>query len=203
MVASRPGTDAVDHEPGRSPDDAAVHALAARVVRARRAAGLTLAAVADRARVSAAYVSQIESATANPTVRSLARVADALGTPLGELLSSPGDHAPQGRRFEPRFAATPRAATTAGAQAIWDLTAMGSSRIGARLVRGDVGDHANPTSHAGEEFLMVLAGRCRLHVGGLTRDLTPFAACHFASSDPHHIDQASEDLLMLAVLTGS
>ncbi|GAB1646369.1 helix-turn-helix domain-containing protein [Krasilnikovia sp. MM14-A1259] len=219
MVASRPGIEVAsaaahppagpgeirtvgpEPDPPAGPDDEAVRTLAARVARARRAAGLTLAAVADRAGVSAAYVSQIESAAANPTVRSLARVAEALGTTPGELLGPPSGEPPRGRRFEPRFAPTPRAATTAGVQAIWDLTAMDSTRIGVRLVRGDAGDHASSVGHPGEEFLMVLAGRCHLHVGGRTRELGPFDACHYAACDPHHIDGASEDLLLLVVLT--
>jgi transcriptional regulator with XRE-family HTH domain len=212
MVASRstaprpePWPDAPAHEEAAETDDAADRAigrLARSVAQGRRAAGLTLAALAHRARVSTAYISQIESATANPTVRSLAQLSAAMGTTLGELFGgAPDDRLPT-PRFEPRFATTPRAARAAGVEGIWDLTATGSGRINTRLVRGAAGDHASPISHRGEEFVSVLAGSCELHVGGLVRDLKAFDACHFAAEDPHHIARPSDDLLLLVVLSG-
>jgi transcriptional regulator with XRE-family HTH domain len=181
-----------------SADELVLDGLGERVAQARRRADLTLATVAQRAEVSAGYVSQIESASANPTVRSLARVAAAIGSSISELL---GAGAPATEpRFEPRFATTPRPATAPGVEGIWDLTALGAQRLGVRLVRGPGGDHAEPVTHPGEEFLTVLAGRCTLHVGGLSRDLRPFDGCHLAAADPHHIDNASDDLLLLVVL---
>lgn len=178
-----------------------VDSLGRRVAQARRAAGLTLAAVAQRADMSAAYISQIESGTANPTVRSLGRMAAAMGVTLAELFgSSGGDQLPV-PRFEPRFATAPRAAVTPGAEGIWDLTATGSSRVFARLVHGQPGDHADPISHPGEEFMTVLAGRCQLRVGDLVREMNTFDVCHFTASDPHHITGVSDDLLLLVVLT--
>ena len=71
--------------------DQSVASLGRRFAAARRAAGLTLAAVAERSDVSAAYISQIESGTANPTVRSLAAAAAAVGVSLGELFGATGD----------------------------------------------------------------------------------------------------------------
>jgi transcriptional regulator with XRE-family HTH domain len=200
MSPSRAGALPADPQPGndrpQGTDEAALDGLGERVAQARRRADLTLATVAQRAEVSAGYVSQIESSSANPTVRSLARVATAIGTSLGELLGA-GTTSP---RFEPRFATTPRAATAPGVEGIWDLTALGAGRLAARLVRGPGGDHAEPVTHPGEEFLTVLAGRCTLHVGGLARDLRAFDGCHLAATDPHHIDNASDDLLLLVVL---
>ena len=201
MVASRPTTPPAAATPVPDPDAPAMESIGRRVARARGAAGLTLAALAQRADVSTAYISQIESATANPTVRSLARLAAGMGTTLGELFGAGQDDRLPAPRFEPRFATTPRAARALGVEAIWDLTATGSGRINTRLVRGTAGDHASPISHPGEEFVAVLAGACELHVGGLVRDLKPFDACHFASDDPHHIARPSDDLLLLVVLS--
>ncbi|NJC74062.1 helix-turn-helix domain-containing protein [Planosporangium thailandense] len=194
MIVARTGDSAVV-------DDQVVESLGRRVARTRHAAELTLAAVAQRADVSAAYISQIESATANPTVRSLARIAAAMGVSVGELFGSTGDDQLPTPRFEPRFATAPRAALTPGASGIWDLTAAGSARIFARLVHGEPGDHADPVSHPGEEFVAVLAGRCHLRVGDRVRELKAFDACHFAASDPHHITDVSDDLLLLVILT--
>lgn len=51
----------------------------------RKERGLTLQQVADAAGLSKAFVSQIESGTANPSLASLKRVGNALGVPLATL----------------------------------------------------------------------------------------------------------------------
>jgi transcriptional regulator with XRE-family HTH domain len=61
--------------------------LAARLVgdeirRARKAAGLTQAEVAERLSLTVPYVSNVEAGRANLTLGQLARFADALGTDL-------------------------------------------------------------------------------------------------------------------------
>ncbi|MFD5817753.1 helix-turn-helix domain-containing protein [Streptomyces sp. NPDC127038] len=177
--------------------------LAASVARVRRAAGLTLSAVATRAGVSPAYVSQMESGAANPTVRTLAQIADALGATPAELLGGTGPvtAAPAAPAFPPRFAPAPLLAQAEGHHGIWDLTAPGASRIGARLLHADLGDHDHPTTHSGEEFALVLAGSCRVSVGGVVRLLRRADSCHFAATDEHHFTDPSDDLLMLVVLT--
>ncbi|MET8861193.1 XRE family transcriptional regulator, partial [Streptomyces sp. NPDC004579] len=170
--------------------------------RVRRAAGLTLSAVATRAGVSPAYVSQMESGAANPTVRTLGQIADALGATPAELLGGTGPvTATPAPSFPPRFAPAPLLAQADGHHGIWDLTAPGASRIGARLLHADLGDHDHPTAHPGEEFALVLAGSCRVSVGGVVRLLRRADSCHFAATDEHHFTDPSDDLLMLVVLT--
>ncbi|MGQ5640451.1 MULTISPECIES: helix-turn-helix domain-containing protein [unclassified Streptomyces] len=175
--------------------------LAASVTRVRRAAGLTLSAVAARAGVSPAYVSQMESGAANPTIRTLCQIADALGSTPAELLGGTGTGTAAVPGFPPRFAPAPLLAQVDGHQGIWDLTAPGARRIGARLLHADLGDHDHPTAHPGEEFVLVLAGSCRVAVAGSVRLLRPTDSCHFAATDDHHFTDASDDLLMLVVLT--
>ena len=51
----------------------------------RKGKGLTLRQVGDAAGLSKAFVSQIESGTANPSLASLKRVGSALGIPLAAL----------------------------------------------------------------------------------------------------------------------
>jgi transcriptional regulator with XRE-family HTH domain len=181
--------------------DQAVEDLGRRVAEARHSAGLTLAAVAARSGLSPAYISQMESGIANPTARALAQVAAGLELSLGELFGSGVGEERAQRRFEPRFATVPRVATAAGAKGIWDLTAMGSSRLHGRLVHGAPGDHADPVHHAGEEFLVVLAGQCQLRVGGLVRRLKAADGCHFAATDLHQITDVSDDLLLIVILS--
>lgn len=49
--------------------------------------GMTLQVLADAAGVSRAYVSQIETAKRNGSARTLKRLADALGVPVGALIA--------------------------------------------------------------------------------------------------------------------
>lgn len=63
-------------------------------IRALRAArGFTLRELAERAELSARFLVQLESGTANVSVRKLAALARALGTTPSELLAGPGGEA--------------------------------------------------------------------------------------------------------------
>ncbi|GAA3387385.1 XRE family transcriptional regulator [Streptomyces roseoviridis] len=62
--------------------------VGAAVRRRRRALGLTLAEVARRSGLSSPFLSQIENDRARPGLRSLQRIADALGTTAVRLLAA-------------------------------------------------------------------------------------------------------------------
>jgi transcriptional regulator with XRE-family HTH domain len=64
----------------------------------RLAAGLSLRDLADRTKVSNAYLSQLERGLHEPSLRVLSAIADALAIPLGSLLARAGmiDAAPEG-----------------------------------------------------------------------------------------------------------
>lgn len=182
--------------------DRTAAALRTQVAGARRVTGLTLSALAHRSGLSTAYLSQIEAGAANPTLRTLAQLAAGLGCALGELFGADAAAgAPRTERFEPRFTALPLLATQPGHHGIWDATAPGATTLSVRLVHGSAGDHADITTHPGEEFVVVLAGRCTLRVGGGVRGLGPGESCHLAATDPHAITDTSEDALLLVVLT--
>lgn len=172
--------------------------LGARVAEARRRGGLTLAGVAARTGLSPAYLSQIESGAANPTVRALARLAAAFDTDVATLF---GSARPEAVRFAPYWSPAARATTVDGRPGVWDLTADGSRRLNARLVHGDPADHAAPVAHPGEELVVVLRGHCRLHVDGVGRAMTAGDACHYPATRPHHISAASADLTLSVVMS--
>jgi transcriptional regulator with XRE-family HTH domain len=174
--------------------------LRTQVADARRVSGHTLASVARRSGLSTAYISQIESGSANPTLHTLAQLAAGLGCDLAELFGASA-LTTAGPRFAPRFTPLPLLAGSPGHDAIWDVAAPGAAKLSARLVHGRAGDHAETTSHAGEEFVVVLAGTCTLQVGGLTRVLQAGESCHLAAADPHAITDPSDDALLLVVLT--
>lgn len=173
--------------------------VARRIGDARRRAGLTLAAVAGRNGISPAYVSQIESGLANPTLRTMVQIASALGTDLAHLLGAPDDTAAE--PFRPYVSAAPLAVRERVGNGIWDLTAPGSRRLTARLVQGEPVGHTEPTRHTGEELLVVLHGSCKLHVEDAVHQLQVGDACHFSAMDSHHISDTSPDLTLCVVLS--
>src|SRR4051812_41759467 len=67
--------------------------LGRRIRSLRGGRGFTLRQLAERAGLSARFLVQLESGTANVSVRKLAALARALGTTPAELLSGPGGEA--------------------------------------------------------------------------------------------------------------
>ena len=171
-------------------DDAAevTAQMAARIGDARRRAGLTLAAVASRNAISPAYLSQIEAGLANPTLRALVQIAAALDTDVAHLLGAGHDAA---EPFRPYVSSAPLAARDHEGAGIWDLTAPGSRRLAARLVQGEPTGHLEPVTHPGEELLLVVHGRCTVHVDGAVHQLAAGDSCHLNAAASHHLSAAS------------
>lgn len=72
------------------------------VRREREAQNLTQAALAERARLTAEYVREIEHGRANPSFLRLDRLArDGLGIPISELFAMAGAEAEQPARANP------------------------------------------------------------------------------------------------------
>lgn len=172
--------------------------MAVAVASARRTAGLTLAALAAETGLSPAYLSQIESGSANPTVRTLGQVAAAVGVTLAELF---GARRTPEARFAPHFSPAALAVSARDRTGVWDRTAPGSTRLRARLVHGGAGDHANPVTHPGEEFVVVLRGSCCLHVDGTARTLGPGDACHYDATHAHRLTDVTTDLTLSVVMS--
>jgi XRE family aerobic/anaerobic benzoate catabolism transcriptional regulator len=97
--------------------DPLLSTLGRRIRTLRAARGFTLRELAERAELSARFLVQLESGTANVSVRKLSALARALGTTASELLSGDGDET-----------ATP-------VIALLGLRGAGKSTIGRRLAR--------------------------------------------------------------------
>lgn len=155
------------------------------VAAARRRAGLTLAAVAEREGVSPAHLSQIESGIANPTVRTLAQVARALDADVATLF---GATTPAVDGFAARVAPLPVAAERGGTAAVFDLTAPGAAQLAVRLLHDDAGDHARSVTHPGEEVVVVLRGEAVLDLDGERRPLATGSVAHLPAGVPHRLE---------------
>jgi transcriptional regulator with XRE-family HTH domain len=169
-----------------------------RIAAARRRAELTLAAVAERSGMSVAYVSEIETGSANPTLRALDRIAAAVGTRVLDLLGAGEDSAVP---FPAHRCPAALAHAVDGMPGVWDRTAPGSSRLTARIVHGGAADHGMPVSHPGEEYALVLNGWCLLEVDRAEHRLDVGDSCHYAALLPHRIAAASSDLTLSVVMS--
>lgn len=108
---------------------ALLHSLGGAVRAQRTAAGLTLRALATRARVSERFLAQLESGLGNISVARLADVADALGTSLAELLTLGG----KGQRAAAR--ARGLGPDSRRVIALLGVRGAGKSSIGGRVAR--------------------------------------------------------------------
>lgn len=184
----------------READRAAVAAaLAAGVASRRQAAGLSLSRLAEGSGLSVGFLSQIESAQANPTLAAMAQLAAGLGTGLSELLA-PSPRPPGGDRDLRARVRRPPVGPGAGTPGrVWELTAPGAT-LRACLVHATPGDHAEPTTHAGEELVVVLRGGYRLHLGERAEDLHPEDLAQYAATQPHALTPLREESRALIIL---
>jgi transcriptional regulator with XRE-family HTH domain len=72
--------------------------VATNVRLARQRVGLSQEELADKAGIDRTYASGIERAVRNPTILILAKLADALGTKVADLLSEPSPVERKARR---------------------------------------------------------------------------------------------------------
>ncbi|MFI8391679.1 helix-turn-helix domain-containing protein [Streptomyces sp. NPDC085540] len=197
-----PGSD-TGPEGAAGPDEPAdeLPAVAPQLRDLRRRAGLTLEAAAARARLSPAHLSRLETGRRQPSLPLLLGLARTYGTTVSELLGeTPAAADPIVR------AGGPGAREADG----WTYWQAGGSGRGMQALRVHV-PHGRSQGelvrvHPGEEWLYVLEGRLRLHLGEAEHLLEPGDSAHFDSLTPHRIGAASAggaDLLFVHTLLQS
>jgi transcriptional regulator with XRE-family HTH domain len=149
----------------------------------RTRAGLTLEQLAERAELSTAHLSRLESGDRQPSVASLIALSRALGVSMSTLLGE--------RRGAPAIATYPP--DTPGHEANGLTIAPrsgfpGSTTLEALAITVDPGRvPPEPARHRGEEWVYVMEGRLRLEFDGATHDLGPGSTAHFDASRPHRL----------------
>ncbi|WP_344527529.1 XRE family transcriptional regulator [Streptomyces albiaxialis] len=168
--------------------------------RLRQRGGLTLEAAAQRAGLSPAHLSRLETGKRQPSLPLLLTLARVYGTTVGELLGeSPSVPNPVVRAEEMEAADAGgwryRQAGLAG-------RAMQALHI--HVPRGPQRDLVRV--HPGEEWLYVESGALRLTLGEDEEVLHPGDSAHFDSLTPHRLESASPqgtDLLFVHTLLQS
>ncbi|EOM77564.1 transcriptional regulator [Rhodococcus rhodnii LMG 5362] len=140
---------------------ALARSLGATIRAIRKEAGLTLATLAQRSGLSQPFLSQTENGNAMPSVVNLHRIAQALGTTAHALLE-------RGTRSSTSL-------VRAGEGRTVEYTSDATVRFlvdGHRIMEPNevtAGPHSHTdgtTSHAGEEFVYVVAGTVRMTLEG-------------------------------------
>ncbi|MBX3215859.1 MAG: helix-turn-helix transcriptional regulator [Labilithrix sp.] len=173
-------------------DDVGAAELARRVAEnlrhKRKLRGMSLDELARASGVSRAALSQVETCKTNPTVGLLWKIAVGLGVPFADLLGQPKTGISVLRRGDAQVLRSldgkleSRPLTPAGASALVEMYEL---RLSARATHTSEA-HA-PGTH---EFLVVLSGSLRLHVGDEQLDLMAGDSVVFPADRAHAYENA-------------
>jgi transcriptional regulator with XRE-family HTH domain len=147
----------------------------------RHKRGLTLVQVAERAKISVAFLSLVERRKATPSLGSLAAIADALGLPITAFLQVglPADAVT-------RAGARPRFSVDGSSLTYERLsTVFPGQQLDAVTIHVPPGHRGETIAHPGEEWVYVVAGRLRLLIDGAPIDLGEGDTCHFRGDTIH------------------
>ena len=176
--------------------DEALSSLAESLREERSRAGLTLEQLAQRADLSTAHLSRLESGDRQPSVAALISLSRALGVSMSTLLGE--------RRGMPAIAAYPAPRVTHEANGLTIAPCSGfpgSSTLEALQISISA-DRApsEPARHRGEEWIYVVAGQLRLEFDGQVHVLEAGSTVHFDANRPHRLGTArgTVDVLVVA-----
>lgn len=174
--------------------------IGARVRRLRTERGMSLRDLATASGVSASLLSQLERDLANPSISTLQRVAQSLHVSIFALLPEDGDPTAIVVRPDDR-----RKLVIQDGQIRYELLSPDANRqmeVWMGRLEPGAGMGSDPSSHASEEFILVLGGRMELSLGGETHVLEEGAAIQYDGNIPHRIFNAGEEELeFLSALT--
>lgn len=161
----------------------------------RKQKGLTLAALAEKTRRSVSLISQIETGNISPSFSSMQIIADALGVPLGRIMSE--DTVSEGGDCCVMPAPARKILLTEGGVQHQLLSRGLSLPFEFNILElppgVSTGDY--PYSHAGEECGLVLEGELELEVNGHVHRLKPGDSVTMKSSIPHKLSNPGKDIV--------
>jgi transcriptional regulator with XRE-family HTH domain len=174
-------------------------AIGKRIKSVRRTRGLTLQDVADQTGLTKGYLSKIETSGKAAPVPTLARIASVLGVPLAELFGG----VEKAERIS-LVRADERQQLAKGAREfgyIYDLLCVGidNKYMEPYILTIPANTTCPPTQHEGEEFIFVLDGVMKFHLGEGEYELEEGDSLYFDASIAH-FGQAAGDMDVKCVM---
>jgi transcriptional regulator with XRE-family HTH domain len=163
-----------------------------RLRRVRERRGLTLTALAATTGISKSTLSRLESGQRKPSLELLLPLTEAFHLPLDELVGAP-------RIGDPRVRLTPR---TRNGRLVYPLTQQSSGMAVWKVVIPPERERRLRT-HAGYEWLYVLAGELRLILGEHDITLQPGEVAEFDTRVPHWFGPAGDEPVEILSVHGS
>jgi len=163
-----------------------------RLRRHRERRGITLTALAAKTGISKSTLSRLESGQRKPSLELLLPLAETFHLPLDELVGAPavGD---------PRVRTRPR---TRNGRLVFPLTQQSSGMAVWKVVIPPERER-KLRSHAGYEWLYVLAGEMRLILGEHDITMQPGEVAEFDTRLPHWFGPAGEEPVEILSVHGS
>src|SRR3954468_19233991 len=163
-----------------------------RLRRLRGRRGLTLRALAAQTGISKSTLSRLESGQRKPSLELLLPLAAAYHLPLDELVGAP-------RVGDPRVRVRPR---TRNGRLVYPLTQQAGDTAVWKVVIPPERDRRLRT-HAGYEWLYVLAGEMRLILGEHDITMQPGEVAEFDTRLPHWFGPAGEEPVEILSVHGT
>jgi transcriptional regulator with XRE-family HTH domain len=171
-----------------------------RVAELRKEHRYSIRKLAEKAGVSASLVSDVERGKVEPSITTLKRLSDALGTTLTFFFSEPAEERSRVVRAAERVVLrgsdnSSEVGSSDGRGVRFELAspehAEGIEAIYGRYeVGASLGDE--PVTHEGEEWGMVLSGRLKVWVGDEIHFLDPGDAIWYPSTTPHRMENVAD-----------
>ena len=167
-------------------------AVGPRLRRLRERRGLTLTALAAKTGISKSTLSRLESGQRKPSLELLLPLAEVHHLPLDELVGAP-------QVGDPRVRARPR---TRNGRLVYPLTQQSSGMAVWKVVIPPERERKLRT-HAGYEWLYVIAGEMRLILGEHDLTLRPGEVAEFDTRLPHWFGPAGDEPVEILSVHGS
>ncbi|MFE2375452.1 XRE family transcriptional regulator [Streptomyces sp. NPDC059398] len=167
-------------------------AVGPRLRELRRRRGLTLAELAERTGINGSTLSRLECGDRRPTLELLLPLAEIYAVPLDELVGAP-------RTGDPRIHVQP---VTRDGMTYVPLSRPGGVQAHKLLIPPRPGVEPELKTHAGFEWVYVLAGRLRLILGEQRLALKAGEAAEFDTHVPHWLGSDDDRTVELLVLFG-
>ncbi|MBN9623766.1 MAG: cupin domain-containing protein, partial [Actinobacteria bacterium] len=197
-VANDNGSSKGDPENGVAADS-----IGARLAELRKEHRYSIRKLAERAGVSASLISDVERGKVEPSISTLKRLSDALGTTLTFFFSEPAEQTGRVVRAGERVVlrggedATNELRSAIETDGIrFELASPDQTEsIEAIFGRYEVGASLGEewVTHAGEEWGMVLKGRLKVWVGDEIHFLDPGDAIWYPSTTPHRMENVADE----------